>query len=233
MNLEQSIDQVRSEMRAACVRAGRAPDAARLVVVTKAAAPDVFADLAALGVTDLGENRIQAAAERLEGYERAFRWHFIGHLQSNKVRKAVLLFDVFHGVDSVDLMLRIDRVAGEQGRAPELLLQVNVSGESSKSGLEPQEIPGALARAAELQHAKLTGFMTMAPLADDPEQVRPVFKTLADLQRQYGPNAQHPQGLVELSELSMGMTADFAVAVEEGATWVRVGRRIVAARNLT
>jgi pyridoxal phosphate enzyme (YggS family) len=215
MTISQRIASVRREMDAACTKVGRDPASARLVVVTKSASPEMFAELAALGVTDLGENRVQGAAERLAGYEHAFRWHFIGHLQSNKVRKAVPLFDVFHGVDSVDLMLRIDRVAGELGRRPELMFQVNVSGEGSKSGLDPADVPAAIAAGAALTHARLTGLMTMAPRTEDPEQVRPVFRALADLRG-------------SLPELSMGMTADFGVAVEEGATWVRVGRQIVA-----
>lgn len=222
MSLAQRIADVREEIDAACARAGRAPATARLVVVTKAAPLEVFAELGGLGVEDLGENRVQGAAQRLAGWEDAFRWHFIGHLQSNKARKAVPLFDVFHGVDSVELMQRIDRVAGELGRAPELMLQVNISGEDSKSGLAPEDVPAAVALGAGLEHARLTGLMTMAPRVADPEQARPVFQSLAKLREAAA--VEHP-GLIELS---MGMTSDFGVAVEEGATWVRVGRRIVA-----
>ncbi len=222
--LDGRLRAVRDELAVACRRAGRAPDAARLVVVTKAAPPTVFASLRALGVEDVGENRVQDAEARLAGRGDWFRWHFIGHLQSNKVRKAVPLFDVFHGVDSRALMERIDRVAGEAGRRPELFLQVNVSGEASKSGLDPAALGEVVEAGDALRHARLTGLMTMAPRADDPEEARPVFAALAALLEEHGRAAGRPA----LRELSMGMTEDFGVAAEEGATWVRVGRRLVA-----
>ncbi|GJM20325.1 MAG: YggS family pyridoxal phosphate enzyme [Planctomycetota bacterium] len=218
--------------RHALDRAARASDRAaesvRLVVVTKSAPPSVFAELAELGVADLGENRVQGAAERLAGWRTAFRWHFIGSLQANKVRKALPLFDVFHGVDSIELMQRIDRVAGELGVAPELFLQVNVSGEASKHGLAPESLPAALEAAAVLQHARVRGLMTMAPRSDDPELARPHFAALAALARRLGP----PGAAVELSELSMGMSQDHLVAVQEGATLVRIGRHLTEPSSL-
>ena len=220
--LPARLAAVRAELDAAAARGGRSGEDVGLVVVTKSAPPTVFPALGALGVTDLGENRLQDAEQRLAGVERAFRWHFIGHLQSNKAKRALALFDVFHGVDSVGLLQRLDRLAGEAGRRPELLLQVNVSGETSKSGLRPDELPAALAAGAELAHARLVGLMTMAPRVPDPEQARPVFTALARLRDAH--RGEHPH----LVELSMGMTEDFAVAVEEGATLVRIGRRLVA-----
>jgi len=221
--LSARLAEVRAEIDTAARRGGRQPEDVTLVVVTKSVPPTVFPALGELGATDLGENRIQGVAERLAGYEAAFRWHFIGHLQSNKARKAVPLFDVFHGVDSVDLMLRLDRLAGEFGRRPELFLQVNVSGEDSKSGLPPEAVSEAVERSLSLEHARLVGLMTMAPRVEDREQTRPVFRALAALREAHGPAAGHPG----LTQLSMGMTRDFAIAVEEGATCVRVGRRIV------
>lgn len=218
-SLQQRLRQVADEIARS---AGERADEVQLVVVTKSVPPAIYQPLAELGVTDLGENRVQGAAARLAGHERAFRWHFIGHLQSNKAREAVPLFDVFHGVDSLSLLRRLDRLAGEFGRSLELLLQVNVSGEASKGGLAPAELPSALELAAGLSHARVIGLMTMAPRADDPELTRPVFRSLARLRDTY--RADHP----ELLQLSMGMTEDFGVALEEGATMVRIGRRIVS-----
>lgn len=222
-SLSHRLQAVRDELDRA---AGDRAAAVRLVVVTKSAPPTIFAELAQLGVTDVGESRVQGAALRLAGFETAFRWHFIGHLQSNKARAAMALFDVFHGVDSLALLRRLDRVAGELGRSPELLLQVNVSGEQSKSGFLPAELDEALAVAAELQHGKVTGLMTMAPRSTEAESARPVFRELARLAALERPQSAHRSA--HLDQLSMGMTEDFVVAVEEGATMVRVGRRIVS-----
>lgn len=215
--LARRLEAVRAEIGARATA-----DEVTLVVVTKTAPPGLFPVLADLGVSDLGENRVQGAAERLAGQEDAFRWHFIGHLQSNKARKALPLFDVFHGVDSLDLLRRLDRQAGELGRAPELYLQVNVSGEASKAGLDPADLPALLEAAADLEQARVVGLMTMAPRVPDPERARPVFAALARLRD------EGQRRLPGLTGLSMGMTEDFGVALEEGATAVRIGRRLVA-----
>lgn len=208
---------VRADIAAAATRVGRSADDVTLVTVTKSAPATVFEPLAAEGAVDVGENRDRLAVERMTapGAER-FRWHFVGHVQSNKVRKLVPHVDVFHGVDSVELAERIERVAAELGRAPELLLQLNLSGEASKSGLAEAELPAALERVAGFCAARVSGLMTMAPRVPDPEQARPLFRRLGELARDAG-----------LPQLSMGMTHDFVVAVEEGATLVRVGTRIV------
>jgi len=224
--LAERLAHTRAAIDAASARSGRRADAVRLVVVTKAAPPEIFGELAELGVGDVGENRVQGAAERLAGWRTRFRWHFIGSLQANKVRKALPLFDVFHGVDTLALLERIERVAGELELAPELLLQVNVSGEDSKHGLEPAALPGVLRRAAELHHARVVGLMTMAPRDDDPERARPHFEALAELAR------RHATPACPLRELSMGMSQDFEVAVEAGATLVRLGRRLTQSAPL-
>jgi len=220
--LAQRLDAVRVAIAAAERRAGRAPGSVRLVVVTKAAPASVFDALAGLGVQDVGENRLQGAEQRLAGRGDGFRWHFIGHLQSNKARRAAQKFDVFHGVDGLPLLQRLDRAAAEFHRRLDVLVQVNVSGEASKSGLRPEELPAVLAAGERLEHVRLIGLMTMAPLSADPQAARPVFTGLARLLEEQ--RARHPG----LSELSMGMTDDFEVAIEAGATLVRIGRRIVA-----
>lgn len=224
--LAERLADTRDAIRAAAERGGRDAAAVRLVVVTKASPPKIFDELAELGVRDVGENRVQGAADRVTPHRARFRWHFIGSLQANKVRKALPLFDVFHGVDSTALLERIDRVAGELGLRPELLLQVNVSGEASKHGLEPAQLADALARADALEHARVTGLMTMAPRHDDPERARPHFEALAALAREHA-TPERP-----LRELSMGMSQDFEVAVEAGATLVRVGRRLTRSDSL-
>lgn len=218
--LAQRYEEVRQEVTAAALRAGRDPSGITLVVVTKAAPPSVFEAASAAGIQDVGENRLPAALERMAGYESAFRWHFVGHLQANKARRAVAAFDVFHGIDSLALLARVDRLAAEMDRRPELLLQVNVSGEASKHGFTPQEVPAAVRAATGLQAARVVGLMTMAPQVSDPEEARPVFADLAALRRDM-------TGVLPLPHLSMGMSEDFVVAVEEGATLIRIGRRIV------
>jgi hypothetical protein len=195
----------------------------RLVAVTKSAPAAVFADARACGLTDVGESRVQDVVERSAGRAQGFRWHLIGHLQANKALRAVEAFDVLHGIDSIGLLQRVERIAGETGRRPELLLQVNVSGEPSKHGLPPEGLAEALAAAAGLEHARVIGLMTMAPATDDPERARPVFAALAALRDE----ARGLPGAPALTELSMGMTDDFEVAVEEGATLVRIGRGLV------
>jgi hypothetical protein len=219
--LAARLAEVQDAVAHAATRAGRDPDAVRLVVITKAAPPSIFDALRRLGVTDVGESRIQSAEQRMVGHEQDFRWHLVGHLQGNKAKRAVALFDVLHGIDSLALLERVDRLAGELGRSPECLLQVNVSGEEAKHGFRTEELGEALERAADLAHARVTGLMTMAPRSDDPESTRAVFAELARLRDGH-------RSPPELPQLSMGMSEDFAVAVEEGATLVRIGRRIVA-----
>lgn len=221
--LSERVAGITAAVASAARRAGRPPGDVTLVAVTKSAPASVFEQAAAAGLTDLGENRLPAALERMAGWETRFRWHFVGHLQANKVRRAVAAFDVFHGVDSLELLLRIDRVAAELGRRPECLLQIDITGEASKHGLAPEEAGSALAAGAELEAATLVGLMTMAPVVADPEEARPVFADLARLRRELAEGASRPL----LPHLSMGMSQDFEVAVEEGATLIRIGRQLM------
>jgi len=221
--LPDRLRALRDAIEAAARRASRDSGAVTLVAVTKSSPPSIFGELLAAGVEDVGESRVQGAAERMAGHERDFRWHLIGHLQSNKARRAMELFDVFHGVDSIALMRRLDDLAVELDRDPEIFLQINVSGEASKHGIAPGELPEALTAARALRCAKLVGLMTMAPLAEDAEAARPVFRELAALRDRHADEAG-PDGL---PQLSMGMSDDYEIAVEEGATMVRVGRSLV------
>jgi pyridoxal phosphate enzyme (YggS family) len=211
---------VRRRIALAADRSGRDPEAVKLVVVTKSAPPSIFVRAAAVGIRDVGENRVQAAEARQGDHRQRFTWHMVGHLQRNKARRAVELFDVLHGIDSLALLQRVESIAGELDRSPRVLLQVNVAGESAKHGADPRDLPELLAAASALRHARLVGLMTMAPLVERPEQARAVFASLARLRDDHG-------GTALLPELSMGMTDDFEVAVEEGATMVRIGRALL------
>ena len=217
--IRDNLQEVEARIAAACARAGRARASVKLVAVTKTfPAADVDRALS-VGVTDVGENKVQEARDKKPSVAAAARWHLIGHLQSNKVKDAVRLFDVIHTVDSADLAGRLARVAETMGKRQEVLLQVNIGRETQKSGAELADVP-ALARAvAALGSLHLTGLMAIPP-AGDAEAMRPYFRELKGLGDDLG-----------LPELSMGMTDDFEVAVEEGATILRVGRAIFGARG--
>jgi len=229
--IAENLRWVRERIAAALDRAGRQADEVVLVAVTKTFPATVVRAAAAAGLCDIGENRVQeAAAKRSELQGLAgVRWHLIGHLQRNKAGSAVELFDMIQSVDSLELAAALSRRAVGAGRAVSVLLEVNVGLEASKSGFPPHE--EVLLRAVEgilpLERLKLEGLMTVAPMAHNPEEVRPVFRRLAALrailQERY-PEA--PWG-----HLSMGMTDDYEVAVEEGATMVRVGRALFGQRT--
>ena len=204
---------------AACRRAGRAPSEVRLVAVTKSAEVAWIEALLALGARDLAESRPQRLCERAALVDPSVCWHLIGQLQRNKIRKVLPVAAWIHSVDSLPLLRRIDEIAGELGVRPRLLLEVNVSGEAAKSGFHPGELSEAWPVVAEAKHVEVAGLMTMAPLFDAPEAARPVFAGL----RLFRDQLQKLNPSIGLAELSMGMSGDFEVAVEEGATMVRVG----------
>jgi len=218
--LKQNLDDVRRRMAAACARAGRSTDDILLVAVVKTVGIEVVRALAALGVTDVGENRVAEAARKQDdlGGTLGLTWHMIGHLQRRKVRDALPLFARIDSVDSLRLAREIDKRAAAQAATVPILLECNVSGESSKYGLSAADLPAALDALSPLPHLHVEGLMTMAPFVDDAETVRPLFAALRALAEQ----ARTRTGL-PLPHLSMGMTQDFEVAIEEGATMVRVG----------
>lgn len=215
--LSERLALVRRDIERAARASGRRAADVELVLVTKSAAPVVFPAAAAAGVTDVGESRVQAGVLRRAQAPGGLRWHLVGSLQSNKVRPAVAAFDVLHGIDSASLLERVERAAAALSRQPAIYLQVNASGEASKHGLSPADLPAALELARGLGHARLAGLMTMAP-ADDPPAARAAFAALRALRDRLAPGAG----------LSMGMSDDFEAAVEEGSTCVRIGRRLVA-----
>lgn len=240
--IARQIAAVRARIAAAADRAGRDPAAVRLVGVTKTHPPELVREALAAGLADVGENRVQEAEAKIAALapERSrLIWHLIGHLQSNKARRATQLFDYVHSVDSLRLAQALSRHAVAERPAPlPILLQVNVSGEASKEGFDLdrwEERPTALAafladveRILELPGLRLDGLMTIAPWGSDPEQARPHFRAACALRDEL---ARRLPG-DHWAELSMGMTDDFEVAIEEGATIVRVGRAIFGAREL-
>jgi pyridoxal phosphate enzyme (YggS family) len=212
------LNEVRARIAAACGRAGRKPEEVGIVGVTKTFGPDVADEAWRAGLRMLGENRVQEAAAKIPQCAAGPEWHLVGHLQRNKVRPALELFAAIHAVDSARLLEQIARVADEAGCQPRLLLEVNVSGEASKFGLAPDAVAGVAEQALRARGVTLVGLMTMAPFVPDPEMARPVFARLRELRDRL----QRDLG-VGLPHLSMGMSNDFEVAVEEGATWVRLG----------
>jgi len=216
---------IRAQIAAAAQRAGRDPSGVRLVAVSKTHPAGAVAAAAAEGQRVFGESRVQEAREKIPACPPGLDWHFIGHLQKNKVRQALPLFPFFHSIDSTALAQAIDRIAGETGKPVEGLLEVNISGEATKHGFTPVELRKEFAAIARLPNLHIRGLMTMAPYSNNPEDARPVFRALRELRDEL--QAAHGQ---PLPELSMGMSGDFEPAIEEGATLVRVGSSIFGDR---
>lgn len=208
--------QIMLQIAEAALRSGRDPGAVKLIAVTKTVGIEMVRRAAALGIEDFGENRAQDAAEKVAAMP-ALRWHFIGHLQSNKVKEVLPFYALIHSLDRLSLAEALQDQAKKAGRPAEVLIQVNVSGEQSKFGLAPDDLPAFLEKISVFDQIRLKGLMTMAPYLDDPEETRSYFRQLRFLR-----DANQKEGLA-LPELSMGMTNDFIVAVEEGATMVRIG----------
>jgi pyridoxal phosphate enzyme (YggS family) len=223
------LARVRARISAAAQACGRRSSDVGLVAVTKTFPPEAIRQAVAAGATDIGENYIQEAREKHELLKQLpVRWHFIGHLQTNKVRYAVRMFDLIHTVDSYRLAAEIDRCARLIDRVQPVLVQVNIAGEATKSGVPPEKALPLAQEIATLENVRVKGLMTMPPYFNDPERVRPHFaelRRLGDRIRESGlPN-------VRMDELSMGMTGDFEAAIAEGATLLRIGTAIFGERS--
>jgi pyridoxal phosphate enzyme (YggS family) len=223
--LQENLTRIRSRIDQACERSGRQPDSVRLMAVSKNQPPERVAEAASAGLTLFGENRIQEAKVKIPLCPGQLEWHFIGHLQSNKSRDAVSLFQVVQGVDSLALAEELQKQAVKQARSLPILLEVNVSGESSKFGWNPDRLLAELMQLNALTRLEVHGLMTIAPYAVDPEQVRPIFRRLRELRDR----CTDLLG-ASLPVLSMGMSGDLEVAIEEGATLVRVGTALFGER---
>lgn len=224
-SITERVAEVQGRLSRAIEKAGRDPAEVALMAVSKNHGPDAVREAAAAGLTLFGENRVQEAAAKIPESPGHLRWHLIGHLQRNKVRFAVELFEAIHSVDTLKLAETIQRHCEEAGRRMQILLEVNVSGEAVKFGFKPDEVPEVLRRSAEWSRLEITGLMTMPPFTEDPEGARPHFIRLRELRDRW----QDETG-VPLPVLSMGMTHDMEVAVEEGSNVVRIGTAIFGAR---
>jgi pyridoxal phosphate enzyme (YggS family) len=222
----QNLEEVRGAIADAARRAGRDPSAVRLVAVSKTVDLERIRAAMDAGQDLFGENYLQEARDKIAALGRRVGWHLVGHLQSNKAKGAVELFDLIHAVDRLKLAEALDAAAARLGKVQDVLIQVNQGGEATKSGVAPEAAPALLQEVARLPHLRVLGLMTMPPWLPDPEAVRPYFRALRELR-------DHLRGLtgLPLTELSMGMSGDFAVAVEEGATLVRVGTAIFGERR--
>ena len=224
MEIDANIARVRARIAEAALRGGRRPESVQLVAVTKTVGPERIRQAAACGLRVFGENRVQEARAKVSEVQ-GVSWHLIGSLQRNKVKEALRLFEVIHSVDSVGLAEELSRRSMERGtRRAEVLLQVNISQEPQKHGVAPEEAERVVGAVLELQGLRLRGLMGMAPLVETPEAARPSFRRLRELRDRL--EEAFPEAGVY--ELSMGMTDDFEVAIEEGATIVRVGRALFA-----
>jgi pyridoxal phosphate enzyme (YggS family) len=227
MLIADNLKTVMERTAAAAKRAGRDPRFVKIIVVTKTIDPERIREAAAAGAEILGENRVQEAKEKIEKLGGIANWHLIGHLQANKARHAVKLFDLIHSVDSLELAKEIDRQAAKIGKMQNVLIEVNVAGEASKAGMTVRNAPALVRDAAKLGNIAIHGLMTIPPFPENPEDSRPYFRVLRELAesiaREHIPN-------VAMTELSMGMSGDYEVAVEEGATMVRVGTAIFGER---
>lgn len=226
MGLGDNLNVLEGRIQAACVRAGRSRDSITLLAVSKGQTAARIEEASRLGLSLFGENRVQEAKAKIPLCPSRIRWHLIGHLQSNKCRDAVALFEMAHGVDSVALASELDRWAEKLSRRLQVLLEVNVSGEATKFGFKPEALPGELVQINGLARLEVCGLMTMAPWSEDPERARPAFRRLRELK------GECEQALgASLPHLSMGMTGDFEVAVEEGATIIRIGTALFGPRG--
>ena len=226
-SLADRIAHTRARIAAAAARSGRSASAVTLVAVVKTLAAEVVAEAVRLGLTDLGENRVQEAQAHQQVVPRdAARWHLIGHLQRNKAGKAPGLFDVVHSVDDLELATALARRCREAGRVMPVMVEVNVSGEASKFGVRPESLGELLEGLATLDGIELRGLMTVPEAVDQPDEARAAFARLRELRDAGAARLGRP-----LPELSMGMSGDYEVAVEEGATIVRVGSALFGARG--
>lgn len=228
MSIADNLNRVMDRIAAAAQRAGRDPSNIKVVVVTKTIEPERIREAIAAGARILGENRVQEAREKIGLLEPMVSWHMIGRLQTNKAKYAVKLFQLIHSVDSLTLAKEIDRQAAKIQKVQDVLIEVNLAGEKSKGGVAAAAALDLIREAAGLKNIRIIGLMTMPPYTEDPENSRPYFRRLRELaewiSRENIPN-------ISLRELSMGMSADFDTAVEEGATMVRIGTAIFGERR--
>jgi PLP dependent protein len=221
-DLRTRFERIQNKINLAAKRAKRQPEEIKLIAVSKTQPVEVLQTAIETGISVFGENKVQEAENKIAQIGRKAEWHLVGHLQSNKARKAAKLFDVIHSIDSPELARRLERICQEEGRAHlPVLIQVDLAGEQAKSGVSENDLPDLVNFLKTCENIKLEGFMILPPFFDDAEKTRPYFQRLREIRDDFLPGG----------ELSMGMSGDFEVAVEEGATIVRVGTAIFGERR--
>jgi pyridoxal phosphate enzyme (YggS family) len=228
INISDNINTTKQRIAAAALKCGRDPDSIKLLAVTKTIPTEYIIKAIDAGITMLGENYVQEARDKIAAIGSRGQWHMIGHLQTNKAKYVVTLFDYVHSVDRMELAQELDKRAGLINRKLNVLIEVNVSGEKSKSGIPADDAPALIKQIAGLENLAMRGLMTMAPYSNNPENARPYFSALRNLRDNI--SRQQISG-IPMEELSMGMTDDFEVAIEEGATIIRIGRAIFGKRR--
>ena len=229
MSIASNLADIRARISSAARSAGRDPSSVRLIAVSKTFPLDAVREAYDAGQREFGENRVQEGLQKIErSADLSIRWHLLGHLQTNKARKAASAFAMIQSVDGVEVLQKLDRGAEETGSAPELLIQVDLAGEATKFGVPPAEVPRLLEAAAACRAARVVGLMTLPPLPETPEDARRWFRQLCELRDGWLASGVPP---ALLRELSMGMSGDFDVAIQEGATMVRVGTAIFGERR--
>jgi pyridoxal phosphate enzyme (YggS family) len=230
LSVSERLADVRARIGGAAIRSERSAEEIVLVAVSKTHPPQLIREAIAAGITDLGENKVQEAEEKIPQVGRdSARWHLVGHLQSNKARKAATLFDLIHSIDSVALAQRLERICDEQNRKHlPVLIQMDLASEETKSGAAESELPKLINAFKEFRRVKLQGLMTLPPFYDNPEDARPFFRRLRELRDELRSKGAFGDGR---GELSMGMTHDFEIAIDEGATMVRVGTALFGERS--
>jgi pyridoxal phosphate enzyme (YggS family) len=225
-SIAENLERVREQIGRAAAKAGRAVEDIELVAISKTHDAEKVHEAYEAGQVLFGESRVQEARIKIPELPSTLRWHFVGHLQKNKIRHALPLFEMIHSIDSLTLAQDVNRIAEEEGLHPRVLLEVNVAGEGSKFGFKPETLRGEMETLLALPRLSILGLMTIPPLAEEAERSRKYFVELRDLR-----DRLQTEFHVDLAQLSMGMTQDFAVAVEEGATLVRVGTAIFGERR--
>jgi hypothetical protein len=223
---EQRIGVVLARVAAACARSGRDPETVSVLAVTKNVGPDAVAEAARGGLRHFGESRIQEARQKIPLCPGQLEWHFVGHLQTNKVKEAARLFSMIHSVDSERLLAALDSACEAAGTRMNAFIEVNIAAEGSKHGVAPEQVAPLLERAGAYPRVDVVGLMTIPPFRAEPEEARPFFRRLRELRDR----CREAAG-VALEHLSMGMSGDFEIAVEEGATWVRLGTVLFGPRR--
>ena len=221
--IKKNLEIINEKIKKAALKTNRNPEEIKLVAVTKTATIEQTKEAISAGVKIIGENKVQEAKEKYQILSADIEWHLVGHLQTNKVKYAIEIFDLIHSVDSIKLAKEIDKRSLQFGMITNVLVEVNVSGEETKYGIKPEEVKLFLKEISEYSRIRVRGLMTIAPMAEDTEEVRPYFRKLRELFKEIKIKSIKN---IKMDYLSMGMTEDFEVAIEEGANMVRIGRGI-------